>query len=219
MLNFSLKIAGDIKAVITRSDQRLQAQLRAAIDETAEELKVTLRQQVRAAGLGHGLEKAWQVKIYPRRGVPTLNPSAVVYSKAPRLHSIFDRDNIIYARDGKFLAIPTDDVPMKQVRGGQKPLTPEETEARFGRPLVFVPTQGGRKVTGILVLRNAVRGRTGRLRATKAIRASKRAKIEDVVMFRLVAVARIGRRLFIADAAADAQRKLPFNVLNRVNNG
>lgn len=73
---------------------------------TTAELQDVLRQQVRGAGLGAGLEKAWRSKAYPGGGKTSLGPAGLVYSKAKRLHAAYEGGAEVSAGDGKYLVIP-----------------------------------------------------------------------------------------------------------------
>ena len=100
--------------VVGRIDDGLDAQaadlsdrLRHAIAVSARQLRDDLRDQVRAAGLGRGLEKAWREVVYPQRRVRTFRPAGLVYSNAPLLHEVFDTGATVAARRSKYLVIPT----------------------------------------------------------------------------------------------------------------
>lgn len=72
-------------------------------------LKNALRRQVRRAGLGEGLARAWRSKRFPdRRTVFSLNAAAMVWSKARRIHDAFTDGGTVSAQGGEWLVIPTD---------------------------------------------------------------------------------------------------------------
>lgn len=85
---------------------RLADRVTSASRESTGDLRDVLRQQVRAAGLGRGLEQAWRGENYPARK-STLHPGGLVYSKATALHDAYGRGGEIRARGGQWLAIPT----------------------------------------------------------------------------------------------------------------
>lgn len=96
---------GDIAAIIQEGRDGIAAALRVGMDAASARVQEQLRGQVRAAGLGAGLEKAWQQRSYG--GAKTLHPAALVYSKATLLHQVFTEGATIQARTGRYLAIPT----------------------------------------------------------------------------------------------------------------
>lgn len=69
-------------------------------------LKNELRRRTRKAGLGTGLEKAWDRSVYPRRG-RSMSAAGFVYSKAKRLHGAFATGATVRAEGGGWLVIPT----------------------------------------------------------------------------------------------------------------
>lgn len=69
-------------------------------------LQAELRAQVRSARLGQGLEKAWSLNVYPPNKRGSLSAAAWLYSKAARLHRVFDEGAVIRAANGTWLAIP-----------------------------------------------------------------------------------------------------------------
>lgn len=85
---------------------RLAERVTLASRSATSEFRDALRQQVRAAGLGRGLENAWRGEIYPRRQ-SSLHPGGLVFSRATALHDAYIRGATISARGGRWLAIPT----------------------------------------------------------------------------------------------------------------
>jgi hypothetical protein len=85
---------------------RLAQRVTVASRETTTEFRDVLRHQVRAAGLGRGLENAFRGETYPR-GRASLHPGGLVFSKATALHDAYMRGATITARGGRWLAIPT----------------------------------------------------------------------------------------------------------------
>lgn len=101
------QISGNMAAIVNGAADEISASLRSGIDVASAGLLDDLRGQVRAAGLGNGLEKAWRREVYPRARKTTFHPAALVYSKSTILHEAFDRGPQIAARRSRFLVIPT----------------------------------------------------------------------------------------------------------------
>lgn len=162
--------------------------------EAGEGLCNDLRQDVINAGLGRKLANTWRVKVYPE-GRKSLDPAALIWSKAPKILDAFDRNpNIVPVNGGKMLAIPTKNTPNKHGRGGATPMTPLEVEALYNQDLILKPGRNGHYYAFI----NAVAGRNGRgfKQATKGRLAQGR-KPELVLMFVLVKSVRPGKRVDI----------------------
>ncbi len=101
-----LRVEGMISEEIKERGMFLAGTLRSAIDKSSTQLKDELRSQVRRAGLGERLEKAWQRAIYPKNaGKMTFGPAAVVYSKSTILHRAFNENRTISARRAEYLVI------------------------------------------------------------------------------------------------------------------
>ncbi|HJQ55908.1 MAG TPA: DUF6441 family protein [Vineibacter sp.] len=98
--------AGAIARALLESRTAAARSVTRATTKAADRLKQALRQQVRAAGLGAGLEKAWQDETWPKGGKASLHPAALVYSKATALHAAFGQGAVIRARNARWLAIP-----------------------------------------------------------------------------------------------------------------
>lgn len=99
-------VSGNMQAILDSAADDISDALRAGIETASASLLDELRGQVRAAGLGTGLEKAWRREVYPRSRRRTFHPAALVFSKAPFLHDVFDTGPTITARRG-FLVVPT----------------------------------------------------------------------------------------------------------------
>lgn len=100
-------VGGNMQAILDAQAGEISDALRAAIGSASADLLAELRGQVRAAGLGPGLEKAWQREVYPRSRKRTFRPAALVYSKSTVLHDAFDTGPTIRPARSGFLVIPT----------------------------------------------------------------------------------------------------------------
>ena len=101
-------ISGNLQPLLDDQAEAISTALRDAIEAASASLLDELRGQVRAAGLGTGLEKAWRREVYPRSRKRTFHPAALVYSKSTVLHDAFDAGPTITARRSRFLVIPTE---------------------------------------------------------------------------------------------------------------
>ena len=64
-----------------------------------------------SAGLGQRLANSWRDKHYPNQ---QLDAASLVYTKAPQIIRAFDDGAVIRSRRGRFLAIPTENAPMRR---------------------------------------------------------------------------------------------------------
>lgn len=103
-MRLSVAIQGDLKDFLEGELTDLAREVREAVNAAAEGLRDELREQVRAAGLGAGLEKAWRSEVYPKGRTRTLKPAGLVYSKATVLHQAYIEGPTIVA-GGKYLVI------------------------------------------------------------------------------------------------------------------
>ena len=101
-------VSGNLQPLLDDQAEAISTALRTAIETASTSLLDELRSQVRAAGLGTGLEKAWRREVYPRSRKRTFHPAALVYSKSTVLHDAFDLGPTITARRSRFLVIPTE---------------------------------------------------------------------------------------------------------------
>ena len=189
-----------------------------AMSRAGDDLKEELRDQVRGAGLSERLAKTWQGKVYPEHG-QSLSPAAYVWSKAPGIIDAYARGATIVATGGRrLLALPTPDVPRK--RAGNA-LTPREVESRYNRRLRFVPAKsahgsllGGRAVAYLLLDGLVAKKESGRLRNASAreLAGTSRNKgrtVRSVVMFTLVASAKVPKKLDLQGALNRVAAELP----------
>lgn len=176
--------------------------LRAGMIEATQGLQDELRGQVSAAGLGSRLANSWRSQVYPGQGAITLSPAGMVWSKAPTLMRAYEEGTIIRAKNAQALAIPTDLVPMK---GGRRPMTPVEVEARFGRDLRYVPLKNG---NAVLIMDQVMVSKSGKLRKASQRRSQAGQKVRGTVMFVLVRQVMVKKRIDIAKASASAQVRL-----------
>jgi hypothetical protein len=101
-------ISDNLQPLLDDQAEAISTALRTAIETASTSLLDELRGQVRSAGLGTGLEKAWRREVYPRSRKRTFHPAALVYSKSTVLHDAFDAGPTITARRARFLVIPTE---------------------------------------------------------------------------------------------------------------
>ncbi|WP_313337282.1 DUF6441 family protein [Sphingobium yanoikuyae] len=200
------EIAADITAIMT--------------DETTG-LRDDYRQQVRDAGMGNRLANTWRAEAYPKGG-RSLNPAGYVWSNAPAIIDAFSRGAYIRpVNGGKWLWIPTRNVPARRragyysssiKRSNGTRMSPEEVELHFNAELQIVID--GNKGEAFI---DVVSGLSGGYRRATAGRTQGRRgmaprKAKPVLMFTLTKSVRMPR-LFDLDGPAERRAA---NVARRI---
>jgi len=142
--------------------------------------KLAFRGDIRKAGLGDRLANTWRVDIYPQGRLQSWHPAVYVHSKAPEIVRAHSDGATIRARNGAYLAIPTDNVPFR----ARRHMSMADVEARFGKLAIVRST----KNPGVLwVFAQAIRAKNNKTwrRATKR-RSGQGRGVEKVLMFILI---------------------------------
>lgn len=202
-------LRGDLEKFMRDELKKAERAVTEAVKAETIALRDALRDQVIAAGLGQGLAKAWRYEVFPKGGT-SLGAAGVLYSKAPHIHSAFDRGETVRSPNGFWLAIPTENAPR---RARFRPITPSTfPEATLGKLRLIAPK--GRRDVGFLVVDKVRRGtgkRGGFRKASK--RALKQGDFENaVIMFVLIPEARMKKKTDVAAAAAAAEARLPRRI-------
>jgi len=218
--------AGALAKAMAESKSAAAKRVTAATRRSAEDLQRALRDQVRVAGLGQGLEKAWRVEHWPKGEKASLHPASLVYSKATALHRAFGQGATITARGGPWLVIP---LPEAIARGWDRALVDRKGGALTGAavPRRFAQTQLAARALGQLrfveinsgkALLVADPPKAGRGRAQHAKGTGRKdiavpAGEKGVPLFVLVRQTRLTKRLDFDSAAKAAGSQ--FNALLR----
>jgi hypothetical protein len=212
------RIDGKLKqSLLADWDERVAAAVQ-AVDSAASDLRDELRDQVRSAGLGEGLANAWQ--LLPSGG--RFASSALVYSKASRLHTAFNQSETITTQNADWLVIPLPAAVQRGLAtdsGRNKDATSRSSNRRwsdvdtaisiFGQ-LRFVPLAGGQKALLIAPAVPIKRGTSSRGVAANAA---------DIPLFLLLKQVHSKKLLDIEGAEADAQTRLETNLSNVLGGG
>lgn len=186
-----------------------------AITEAGDLMKTAWRDQILRAGHGERLARTIRSAVYPR-AASSVDAATLVWTKAADIIDSMSRGATITARNGgRFLAIPTEDVPKK--RQGNA-LSPEEVEDRFGRRLQFIsPGDKGfwtpsirRNGVAFLVLKGLrIRKASGRWRNATANEVKRGKETSSVVMFILVPRVTVKKTLDREEIARLAELRYP----------
>lgn len=214
-LQLGLALEGKLDDELDQERNRLERAVRRGAELAGRELLEEVREDVRSSGLKNAgrLANTWRLTVYPRPGVPTLEPTVTINSRASLLVRAFEDGEVIRSKDGFFLAIPTDAAPKRDVleagatggRGakrGRRNLI-RAAERRFG-PLRFVYRRGRPSLLVATVRASTAKPGTFRRASATALRTG--TGLVDLVLFVLVPQVRLPRLLrgqAILAAAAD----------------
>lgn len=192
-MRLSVDMSG-LQAALDDGLARAEHAVTAAMREATVGLKEDLRDET-FKHLGVRVAYAWQGETYPNTGA-SLEPSAYVFSKAPKIISFFSAERVITPIGGGF-AIPVNPI----VKRGGRPMTIAEVETRFNQDL-----QPRRLPSGnIGLFADLVRARSERRPGYRNLTAGRKKKgrsTELILMFVLVRHLR-GRKLVDVLAAGE----------------
>lgn len=197
-MRFQISVQGDVAEALQRQLDRKERQVTQAVAAVAREVQQGFRQQITGAGLGLRLARTVRAEAFPKGGNASLDAAANIWTKAPHIVGAFNKGVVIRARDGFWLAIPTEDAGKSTTRGR---ITPNEWMARHGvklRPVI----RPGRPVLLVAEMRARSGKRGGFAMPSESARRTGRG-LATVVIFVLIPQARLTKRL---DFQAEVQR-------------
>lgn len=228
-------IAGSISAQTTAIRQVISVRLRAGVEAAATATQAELRAQARAAGFrdgGRAIAGAWRKETFPRAGVSTWRPAALVWSKAPTIVEAFSTGVAMQMREGKYFVIPTaiNRIPGRRGRGGARAMrvTPQEM-IRSRRAFIRPAKAGGAVKLWCLpvVQKTTKRGRlrvyagryaevlTGNVKGRQARREAL-AQQGAIAMFILMPRVQLSKRLDFEGAAQRGRARLVTEIRRAV---
>ncbi len=202
-MRLDVRITGDLAKLLATEARTAELAVTAAVRKTGDGLKSDLRSQVVGAGLGRRLANAVRLNVYPDKG-DSLSAAAFVYARpgkgghggAANIVAAFEEGTLIRARGGRYLAIPTANVPIKS--GARRPMSPGEMKSGnksggFGQELKLVPTNRPGVMLLVLPVIRAANGKALRPVTPRRVKAGR--AVEWVTMFILVRQAQMPRLL------------------------
>lgn len=205
-MKFTIEIDGDLNDLMRREVLAGERAVTAAMRAAGSALKADWRGQITGAGLGPRVGNAVRDAVYPKGGI-SMNATALVYSKAPKITAAHDAGPVIRSASGFFLAIPLP-AAGKGARGAK--ITPGEWEARTGRRLTFIYRRGQSAllVDSGAVIRNAPAPAFGERR-----KRAKRFARPPAPIFALVPQVKLPKRLSLFPAAERIASGIPSAVV------
>lgn len=219
MPELRLALVGNLEQHLTAERRELVKALRGGTEDVANLGKKRFRQQILTGGLGVRLSKTWRSKVYPRQNVDTLEPAALIWSKAPQIVSAFSSGEAIRSRRGAgFLAIPTEFAPSTRRRGARgRRMSMDEFLETFGHDVLTVfekPGSGGRVFYA--VAKDGFRRSRGKRGGSRRVKAKGRIKSEPVLMYTLVKQVRLAKRFDVKRTASVLQQAAPGLIVRRM---
>jgi hypothetical protein len=219
-MTINIRIDGDLAKILAGEVQAAEAAVTAAVRKVGEGLKRDLRAQIAGVGLGRRLANAVRLQVYPQQG-QSLSAAAWVFARpgkggrggAADIVAAFDEGTLIRRAGGRYLAIPTENVPMK---GRGRRMTPDDLQnapkfGGFGRDLELVPTNRRGVLLLVLPVVRAKDGKRFQPATKRRLRAGRRE--EWVVMFILVRQVQMPRLLDWRGPAEAWAGRLPDQVV------
>ncbi|CTQ53546.1 hypothetical protein LP7551_02070 [Roseibium album] len=219
MPDLGLALVGDLQKHLNAERKELGQALRGGTEDVANLGKKRFRQQILNAGLGIRLAKSWRSVVYPRKGVDTLEPAAVIKSKAPQIVTAFSSGDAIRSSHGAgFLAIPSEFAPRSRRRGTRgRRMSMEDFLEAFGNDSLNVfqkPGSGGRVFYA--VAKDGFRRSRGKRGGSRRVKVGGRTKAEPVLMYTLVKQVRLGKRFDIARSVRVLRQAAPGLITQRM---
>lgn len=119
-MRVSAAIRGDLAEMMKAERRKGEAATFAGVDQATQGLRLDLRKQITGAGMGQRLANTWRSKTYPPDR-QSFKPGGSVWSKAPKIVSVFATGATIRAKNRRFLAVP---LPAAGKRSRGAKLTP-----------------------------------------------------------------------------------------------
>ena len=198
-MRIGIDLSPDLIALMAQQVAAAEKATSKAMQIAGGDLKSAWRQQVVSAGLGTRLGNTVRNLNFPK-GQTSLRAASLVYTKAPRILSAFERGATIRSKSGFYLAIPTE--AAGRAAGGRR-FSPAEWERRRGIKLRFVYRPRG----GSLLVAEKARLNT---KGIAALSRSKTGRNQVTVpIFILVPQVRLNKRLRLMEAADAAISSVP----------
>lgn len=211
-MRFTVSIEKDLPEVMNNRLDRLKRAATSAVAVTAKEVQAAMRQQVISAGLGSRLARTIRSQSFPRGGAASLDAAANIWTNAPHIISAFNKGVTIRARDGFWLAFPTEDAGKGITRGR---ITPEEWQRRNGvklRPVI----RPGKPVLLVAEMRARAGKRGGFAMPSDTARKTGRG-LATVVIFILVPQTRLPKKLSFDEEFERGRARLIATLSQMIN--
>lgn len=201
-------LQGNLKEALQRETRNAEKAVTLAIRQATEGLKLGMRQQVIASGLGQRMANTWRGEIYPK-GQNSIRAAGLVFTKASKVMAGFEDASVIRSKDGWWLAIPAPSAPKRGV-GGQR-ISPSNFPVHRYGPLRFVYRSHGPSLLVVENMRASSNGNGFRKASERDLKTGQ--GLASVVMFWLVPKVQMPKLIRFAEEAAKWYGQLPDLIL------
>jgi hypothetical protein len=201
-------LQGSLTKIMAQETKAAERAVTLGVKQATDGLKLELRGQITAAGLGQRLANTWRGEIFPK-GQASINVAGFVFSKAPNIVGVYAHGAVLRSTKGLFLAIPT---PAAGKYAMGKKITPASWEQVHGQKLRFIYRRG----TVSLLVADNMRARTGKRggfsqASATALRTGR--GLTTAIMFLLVPQLSIKKRFDIESVGRKWNDQLPRLVI------
>ena len=110
-MRLEASLSGKLTEYLEKELKNAEIAVTRGVSLATNQLKESMRTQVKSAGLGSRLAFTWRGDIYPK-SKSSLNAAGHIYSKAEKIMQSFEFGLVIRGNDGFWLAIPYADVKL-----------------------------------------------------------------------------------------------------------
>lgn len=208
-MKFTAAIKGDLPKILEVKRQNAFKAVHKAVIRSANELKLEMVSQTQRARLGYGLAKSWRVKFYNKSDDEKFT-KALVYTKAPKIMAGFEDPEIRRPKNGKWIAIPTENVPKAP---GKKRYTPENWPKLFPELYFAKDTKDKAYLVGQTIHKTTKSGK----KTIRRTNSRNESQAETAVYFFLVKQTRQTKKINFDTASKKASDKLKRYISEELN--
>lgn len=207
-MGFKAALKGDLHKILEKKNKALLRSANRAVTLAANDLKKEMIGQTQRAKLGYGLAKSWRVNFYNHNKKNKFK-KALVYTKSPHIMEGFEKGGVRKPTHGKWLAIPTENVPKSR----RKRYTPSNWPKSFPELYFAQDTKGNSYLVGQTIHKTMKSGKST-IRKTNSRNES---EAETVIYFFLKKQTNQTKRLNFSSAGKKAQKNLKLYLKQEVN--
>jgi len=208
-MEFKAALKGDLHKILEKKNKALLRSANKAVTLAANDLKKEMVGQTQRAKLGYGLAKSWRVNFYNHNKKDKFK-KALVYTKSPHIMEGFENGGIRKPTKGKWLAIPTDNVPKSR----RKRYSPSNWPKSFPELYFAQDTKGNSYLVGQTIHKTMKSGKktirkiNSRNESEAASSRRRQDEVQTVIYFFLKKQTRHTKKLKFEKAGKNSQKKL-----------
>lgn len=219
---FEIAIKEDISEYLEKIPDRMAGAIYDGMREASNDVKYAYRDHI-ASIFSRRLANTVRDAVFPKRGAKSLEPAAMIYTKAPHIVGAFEHGATIKPTtqwSGARLTIPTKDVPRSRIKR-RRPMSVEEfTDTFGGESLQPVPGDSAGRVLYLVAKQGfrhtKSRKPSKRVKRARRIKQGSKAKSEPILMFIAIKQVRLDKRLNLESVSRSAVQLLPVKIARHV---